>query len=135
MRTCIFSDDEPAVVPGVEPARSSDDFDVGGVPEGGRDDEADVVDSVECDAIELDVVKFRVVEIEPDDVVVVPVVDDVRGCTPEEEPNARGVSVTEGDCDADSASSCKDDSGGSALDDDSDELAQGGVCSRQVRMR
>ena len=104
---------------------------MGGVPDEGRDDG----DSVECDAIELDVVVFRVVEIEPDDVVVVPVLDDVRGWTPEEAPDIRGVSVTEGDCDADSTSSCKDDSGGSALEDDSDELAQGGVCSRQVRIR
>ena len=116
--------------PGVDPVASSDEVRVKIGPDEGRVDG----DSVECDAIELDGV-VRVVEIEPDDVVVVPVVDDGRGCTPEAGPVMRGVSVTEGDCDADSASSCTDDSGGSAIDDDSDELAQGGVCSRQVRMR
>ena len=130
MCTCIFSDDEPAVEPGVDPVASSDELWVKKGPDEGRVDG----DSVEGDAIELDEV-VRVVEIEPDDVVVVPVVDDVRGCTPEEDPDVRGVSVTGGDCDADSASSCKDDKGGSALADESDELAQGGVCSKQVRMR
>ena len=116
--------------PGVDPVASSDEDRVKIGPDEGRVDG----DSVDGNAIELDGV-IRVVEIEPDDVGVVPVVDDVRGCTPEEEPDSRGVSVTEGDCDADSTSSCKDDSGGSALEDDSDELAQGGVCSRQVRIR
>ena len=130
MCTCIFSDDEPAVEPGVDPVASSDEDRVKIGPDEGRVDG----DSVDGNAIELDGV-IRVVEIEPDDVGVVPVVDDARRCTPEEELGLRGVNVTEGDSDADSAASCKDDSGGSALVEDSDELAQGGVCSRQVRMR